>query len=53
MQTADVPEPRLTSKEMVDVLIRVGVLAVLVVWISRVIDPFVSLLLCQQHDHDR
>ena len=45
MQTADVPEPRLTSKEMVDVLIRVGVLAVLVVWISRVIDPFVSLLL--------
>lgn len=33
------------SKEMMDNVIRIGVLAVLVVWISRVIDPFVSLLL--------
>ncbi len=37
--------PRPGTKELMDVLIRVGVLAVLVVWISQVIQPFVSLLL--------
>jgi predicted PurR-regulated permease PerM len=30
---------------MMDTVIRIGVLALLVVWVSRVIDPFVSLLL--------
>ena len=45
MHAAEERGPRLSSKELMDVLIRVGVLAVLVVWISRVIDPFVSLLL--------
>jgi predicted PurR-regulated permease PerM len=45
MQTTDGGVPQFGSKEMTDTLIRIGVLAVLVVWISRVIDPFVGLLL--------
>jgi predicted PurR-regulated permease PerM len=45
MQAAEENGPRLSSKELMDVLIRVGVLAVLVVWISQVIAPFLSLLL--------
>ncbi len=45
MQTTDGGVLQFGSKEMTDTLIRIGVLAVLVVWISRVIDPFVGLLL--------
>jgi predicted PurR-regulated permease PerM len=45
MQTTEGGTLQFGSKEMMDTLIRIGVLAVLVVWISRIIDPFVGLLL--------
>ncbi len=45
MQQDESQVGKILSKELVDVFIRVGVIAILVVWCARVIDPFLNLLL--------
>jgi predicted PurR-regulated permease PerM len=45
MQSEKAQVSAMFTKDLTDVLIRIGVIAVLVVWTSQIIDPFLSLLL--------